>query len=467
MPARRGLNLAAFMPICADSPHFAASGRAVITVRIERLTLRRFKSVYEQEIPFGDFNVITGPNGSGKSNLFSALAFIGELHLYGLDYAVGRAGGIDAIAYRRTRRTTVPVEIEIVASFDREDLLRVRPTVRERAGSDLNNVAVEIRHKVSFRPSRSAEESTFEAGPETLSVSTRISGDLRRLLEFTTTGFGNDRQTESQIAAELRDWERDLVVGPRYRTLDQGDLFWSDPSAGLLENLAPAPFLRLMQSSLARLKVFRISAQACREPGLLTPSAVLGANGGNLPGVIARMRRSQGRLARTNWSALMQAMQEVFTDLDDIRTEVNSAGQLETLFLERGVGRAWRPFEISDGTIEYLALMCLFFDERNPALVVEEPENGLHSWMLRSFLDRVRTDSRRQVLLTTHSPTVLRSSLPGEVLVTWRSDKVTRVAPLTRLDPDSERVYSERGVDVFEQYDSGFLTQSLPTGLRP
>lgn len=435
-------------------------------MRILSLGLRRFKSVYDQTVPFGEYSVVTGPNGSGKSNLFSALSFIGELHLYGLNYAVGRAGGIDGLAYRRTRRTTVPIEVDLYVSFDRLDMLRSRPVGRERYSALGNSVAIEIRHKVSIRPSRSPEESTFEAGPELLQVHSVADGETRRLLEISTHGFGDEREIESWVEPDLRDWERDLVIGQRYRSLEEVDLFWADPSAGLLENMAPAPFIRMMQSSLSRLKVFRISAEACRQPGLLTPSAALSSDGGNLPGVIARMRRAGGRGAREAWTSLLEAMQEVFVDLADIRTEVNSAGQLETLFLEAGVGRAWRPFEISDGTIEYLALMCLFFDQRNPALVVEEPENGLHSWMLRSFLERARTDPGRQVLLTTHSPTVLRSSLPHEVLITWRADKITHISPLTKLDRDAERVYVERGVDVFEQYDSGFLTQTLPAGLR-
>lgn len=95
--------------------------------------------------------------------------------------------------------------------------------------------------------------------------------------------------------------------------------------------------------------------------------------------------------------------------------------------------------------------------------MVEEPENALHSWLLRIFLDRCRSTSDRQVLITTHSPVALRAVKPEEVLLAWKRDGKTTIAPLVEVDPDAARLYEEEGVDVFEQYDSGFLPETLPS----
>src|ERR1051325_1195561 len=91
-------------------------------MRIDRIRLRRFKSLYEVDVPLAQFSILTGPNGSGKSNFTSALDFLGETYLYGLEYAVGRFGGIDSIAYRRTRRTTAPVQFTVHAHLSASDL---------------------------------------------------------------------------------------------------------------------------------------------------------------------------------------------------------------------------------------------------------------------------------------------------------------------------------------------------------
>jgi Predicted ATPase len=157
-------------------------------------------------------------------------------------------------------------------------------------------------------------------------------------------------------------------------------------------------------------------------------------------------------------------MSQVFPGLEAISTSINSSGGLEIQLVEEGVGRPWAAHEISDGTIQYLALLAVLYDGTSPALMVEEPENSLHSWMLRSFIDMCRERPERQVLITTHSPLVLKSVTPDQVILAWKRDGRTKLARLLDIDPDAERMYSEEGLDVFEQYDSGFLPQSLPQG---
>jgi hypothetical protein len=325
---------------------------------------------------------------------------------------------------------------------------------------------VEVRHKFALKAASSLADSTFEAGAESLVVHSIDEGRREKVLEVHVSGSGEQRGVHLETLRDVGSWQYQALIGSRELLHDEALNFaWVNPAESMISALRPMPLLRTLEIALSRLKVFRINAHACRQPGLLSPTAVLGPDGGNLPGVIAKMRRYRTRARQGVWSALLEAMTEVYPDLSDITTAVNSAGQLEILFHEEGVGRPWRSFEISDGTVQYLALLTLIFDQQNPALVVEEPENGLHSWMLRSFLDRARADARRQVLMTTHSPTVLRACRPEEVLIAWRGDKVTSVAPLLNLDPQAANLYDEQGVDVYEQFDSGFLLQSRPAGL--
>ena len=43
---------------------------------IDRLIIRSFKSIVDQEIPLGYVNVFIGANGSGKSNILEALGVL-------------------------------------------------------------------------------------------------------------------------------------------------------------------------------------------------------------------------------------------------------------------------------------------------------------------------------------------------------------------------------------------------------
>ena len=63
-------------------------------MRIERLSMRRYRSLYDVTLEPRNLTVLVGPNNSGKSNIVDAIDFIAETYRYGLELAVGRKGGI-------------------------------------------------------------------------------------------------------------------------------------------------------------------------------------------------------------------------------------------------------------------------------------------------------------------------------------------------------------------------------------
>ena len=68
----------------------------------------------------------------------------------------------------------------------------------------------------------------------------------------------------------------------------------------------------------------------------------------------------------------------------------------------------WAAEDISDGTIQAIALLTATFDPRIPILVIEEPENSVHPWAIRNFIEAFREVSeKKQIFLTTHSPIVI------------------------------------------------------------
>ena len=75
------------------------------------------------------------------------------------------------------------------------------------------------------------------------------------------------------------------------------------------------------------------------------------------------------------------------------------------------------------------ALGILFALETHPedgTLLIEEPEQSLHPWAIRTLMEHIRevTSERGiQVILTTHSPMVLERVYPNEVLIVERSEQ--------------------------------------------
>ena len=71
----------------------------------------------------------------------------------------------------------------------------------------------------------------------------------------------------------------------------------------------------------------------------------------------------------------------------------------------------------SDGTMRLLALTLLaYLPDNREIYLLEEPENGVHPLAVEGICDSLSSAYDAQVLVTTHSPTLLALVDPGQVL---------------------------------------------------
>ena len=79
--------------------------------------------------------------------------------------------------------------------------------------------------------------------------------------------------------------------------------------------------------------------------------------------------------------------------------------------------------DISDGTLRILAFLTALYQEDTPSIICfEEIENGVHPWLLHKMMELLKVVSTEgitgkpvQVLITTHSPTLLNYVEPYQV----------------------------------------------------
>jgi len=96
-------------------------------------------------------------------------------------------------------------------------------------------------------------------------------------------------------------------------------------------------------------------------------------------------------------------------------------------------------------------------------LVIEEPENSVHPWIVRHILDACREASTsKQIILTTHSPIIINAVRPEEVWVIWRAKGESQLAPLTWLDPEFLGMWEDGAIPTFDYIDSGALPHAIP-----
>ena len=93
-------------------------------MRIERIAVGAYRSLYDVELAPGRFTALVGPNNAGKSNTVESLDFLADVHRHGVEVAVIRKGGYENIAHRRMRRTRLPISFELSATFSQEEAAR-------------------------------------------------------------------------------------------------------------------------------------------------------------------------------------------------------------------------------------------------------------------------------------------------------------------------------------------------------
>jgi predicted ATPase len=128
------------------------------------------------------------------------------------------------------------------------------------------------------------------------------------------------------------------------------------------------------------------------------------------------------------WRRVKSAMALLYTGCDDLH--VSFAGGTVQLFVLEGERRHKIPASrASDGTLRYLALVALLCHPSPPPLLcIDEPELGLHPYLMSSVASMLREASQRtQVVVSTHSAGLLAAlgDLRGEALVFERGEAGT------------------------------------------
>ncbi len=120
-----------------------------------------------------------------------------------------------------------------------------------------------------------------------------------------------------------------------------------------------------------------------------------------------------------------------------------------------------RPFNkelISDGTYNIIALLTAVYQSDEPQfLCIEEPENGLHPFVIRKLVDFFRQaceDKGHYIWLNTHSQTLVECLTADEVIVV---DKVEGETNITQL-----KGTNLHGLDMAEYWLSGATGGGTP-----
>ena len=210
-------------------------------MRLDKLSIQNYKSLRNVEIEPRDFSVLVGRNSSGKSNFADALEFLSIAYSDGLEHAVARKGGYEAIAHRKERRSRSAISFSVQISADLSESDLYSTSSRRVSGLSDKRSGWVFRHYFEFRAANEGIRSDFKITAERLEVIRTVDPDL---LDGRYEWIKIERKSSGAIVIEGdRDSNlaRAVLFDPKYWT-DEPGLFELDAGLPSSELLFVTPF---------------------------------------------------------------------------------------------------------------------------------------------------------------------------------------------------------------------------------
>lgn len=335
-------------------------------MRLTGFAAEGYRSLKAIRLELGQVGLFVGENGVGKSNLYRAIQLIKAAGEGTLARSVASEGGMQSALWSGARRLGQPVRVILRADLE-EDETAARFSYRVEIGLPPPASA-----GFAFEPHVKEEALTVETGRRPVEMMSRKG----------PAAYGRDsdgRRVEHPV--KLLNSETALaVLGASGRYPEAGDL-------------------RAAVAGWRFYHGFRTDADSpVRKPSLAITSTLLDEDGGNLAAVFATLAH-----IRQDTVDLDRAL----ADALGAKLEVPEPGEAATfgLRLPDFPQRLFRPQELSDGQIRFLALAGALMSYRLPGLIaLNEPEASLHPRMLPALADMItKAAERTQLWVVTHS----------------------------------------------------------------
>jgi len=413
-------------------------------MRLHRLEIHNYKSLRNVVIEPTPLSVFVGPNGAGKTNLADAIDFLGHAYGWGLEKAVAYKGGYENICFRDTRRSRDAIRFRVVveteflgASTDG------RPVWKTLLGD----------HSFELKASSRRIQAPYTVVSEKIVLSRRASqeGLFQQFLRAT--------RKDGEVEVEPEQRGSNVLESLLPYLLEQELRQNRNESEFMLSTLQRNGWETEFENDMGLLRAFQLDPRSSREAGVPTPNPDLDRSGRNLPVALDHLKKNFPE----EYARVLETARKVMPTLEDLETDWTHRRTMALFLKERGIRRPWTSEDVSDGTIQMLALLVATFDPRTSLVVIEEPENSIHPWALRNLVEAFRTASEtKQILLTTHSPILIDQLKPEEIWVVRKPGTETKIDSLLSLDLSLKESWGQGKFTLSEYLDSGAVPEAVP-----
>lgn len=412
---------------------------------LTRLKVTGFKNLMDVDIRFGLFTCIAGRNATGKSNLFDAIRFLSAAATETLMKAAlsvrneeGSRADATSIFHRAGERTSerMRFEAEMIVPDEVIDDLGMKATATVRF----------LRYTLELRCSGNPTGDASPRGPieivkEELVPITMKEAD--KLLAFprnkmswrnSTLRVLEPKNRSAPFISTEKTTEGRLIKlhgdgGSRGRpvTSNPAKQFRTTLS---IANTAENPTVLCAKREMESWRLLQLEPAALRNPDQISASVQhMAANGAHLPATLYQL--AHGAMATPSeaqneadpqrvYAQVANRLSELLDDVQRVNVERSEKWDSLTLEVTDRIGTVHPARSLSDGTLRFLALTVLELDPQSQGVIcLEEPENGIHPERIPGMLRLLRdiatdpdepvddTNPLRQIIINTHSPTVV------------------------------------------------------------
>jgi len=327
---------------------------------LKKISVQGFKSIERQSIELGALNVLVGANGSGKSNLLSALSFFRTSALGGLDALVKRLGGADRILHHGKKTTK-----SCFFSCE-EDQFSYEQTLIPVAGDSLEVV----KEKLDIL---GAETECLEAGGDIASLEDDLRDDEKRYLKECVEQGGMTREEADEELEMYPSAKHHIENWRRYHLHDTSATSAIKSTCNVDDN-------RVLREDASNLAAYLYWLKLKDPFAYQRITSIINLAIPYFDDFVLAPLRQNERMIRLEWK---QKNSDAYFDADSL----------------------------SDGSLRFIALMTLLNqpDWVMPSLIViDEPELGLHPFVLRLLAEMLESASKKtQIIIATQSVTLL------------------------------------------------------------
>ena len=333
---------------------------------LSTLKVQHYKSLFDTEIDLEPLTVFIGPNGSGKSNICESLVVLSDFLNRLMDVGLNHYGIKDF--FQLSLQAVSKNQLNIESKFWHGQLDSICFSVSTPTGDDNN----------SFTNSK--DFSGFSLTFDYVKQSMYLYKLANKIINSTSL---DNKYTQSL---------REFLVSSHY------------PISPLAEALRKICIYDFSPFNLSN----EISATSSME-----------RTGQGIAYALVDILHSN----RKGFDELEERLRMLVPNIQRISLPRGSNQTFSLQLIDKYSEHHIPASDISDGTLRILAFLTALYQEDTPSIICfEEIENGVHPWLLHKMMELLKVVSTEgitgkpvQVLITTHSPTLLNYVEPYQV----------------------------------------------------